>query len=215
MVDFRARKLGEPVLLTWRTESETNLKHFEVERSLDQANWSDIGIVSGAGNTTVPQNYRMLDHTWPQTAHLMYYRLKMVDLDGSHTFSEIRTVRTEGAPFGILVWPNPSQGDLYIEAGEETNAALYDLQGKKVWEAHADGGSFHLKHKLAQWYLPTHPPQPIWNSPGEIDRPIKADTSHLFSESRQGPTKHFLFRPVYNSIEQYCLEKTSLKTLTS
>ncbi len=149
LADFQARKVGEPILLTWQTASEINLRHFEVQRSIDQTNWSSIGTVPGFGNTTDPQSYRMQDPDWPQKATQIYYRLKMVDLDGSHTYSEIRVVQPDWSS-NLLVWPNPGTGNFFIETGERTNAQLYDLKGKLIWEEDAATGSFHIQENLAR-----------------------------------------------------------------
>lgn len=150
LLDFQARRLGETVLLNWNTATEVNLSHFEIMRSKDQVNWTNIGVVSAYGNTTALQSYRLIDSDPPELSPLIYYRLKSIDRDGSHTYSEIRTISMDATSPDVVIWPNPSNGVFHIETGESANAMLYDSRGKLVWKAHSASGNFILEKDLPQ-----------------------------------------------------------------
>jgi len=77
--------------LTWTTSTETNNKYFEVERSDDGSNFSYLGRVEGALNSTVEKRYSFKDE---KPLSSCYYRLKQVDAHGFITYSRIiRIVR--------------------------------------------------------------------------------------------------------------------------
>jgi hypothetical protein len=70
----------------WSTSSEKNSNHFSVEKSTDGINFYEIGNVSAAGNSFDIRNYEFEDRNFNQSC---YYRLKIVDKDGSFQYSKI------------------------------------------------------------------------------------------------------------------------------
>ncbi|MBI4947188.1 MAG: T9SS type A sorting domain-containing protein [Bacteroidetes bacterium] len=118
----------------WSTASEINNDYFAIERSKDGTNFSQIGTVKGAGNSSVTLNYTFYDHE-PYSG-LSYYRLKQFDYNGAFTYSQIRAVYI-GTLNLITIYPNPStDGSIqYIiasEDGGELSVKVYDIIGRKV-----------------------------------------------------------------------------------
>lgn len=96
LISFTGKKVQQGVLLKWKTANEKAFSHFEVERSpltlgggITSEKFIKIGIK--AGNAS--ENYEFLDSTPPLGAGGLY-RLKMVDLDGSASYSKIISVDT-------------------------------------------------------------------------------------------------------------------------
>lgn len=73
--------------VNWVTASEINSDFFGVERSYDGAIFEQIGQVKASGNTTTPVAYTYKDEDGRFGER--FYRLKMVDLDGSFANSYI------------------------------------------------------------------------------------------------------------------------------
>jgi len=95
-VSFTAvRSDNEDVTLDWTTVSETSNSHFDVERSLDGAQWTTIGTVA-AGAVNVENNYNFNDAM--ASANEISYRLRQVDIDGNAQYS--RTVTVAGTAAG-------------------------------------------------------------------------------------------------------------------
>jgi hypothetical protein len=116
---FEVSKLDRTVMLDWTTSSEVNGSHFEIERSQDFSSWTNIGTVKAVGESSTEQKYNFLDEALPLNTREdhknFYYRLKMVDNDGSHEFSEIRSVRFDfDAEANFLIYPNPSINEVYV-----------------------------------------------------------------------------------------------------
>jgi len=90
LVDFSATERSGRTLLQWSTATEINSNHFDVERSTDGQNFDKIATVASNGNTNVLINYQTTDN-FPSLG-VNYYRLKMVDNDGSYQYSKTVSV---------------------------------------------------------------------------------------------------------------------------
>ena len=90
LANFEVMKSGTKALLNWTTLSEVNSSHFDVQRSQDGINWQNISVVVSHGNSNDINNYVLTDDQ-PHNG-VNYYRLKMVDLDESYEFSDIKSV---------------------------------------------------------------------------------------------------------------------------
>lgn len=88
IVSFQGQIEGHDNQLSWTTESEQNNDYFQLEHSLDGVNWTVLAKISGAGNSTETQNYRVI-HTTPDEV-VNYYTLHQIDYDGEiETFTTI------------------------------------------------------------------------------------------------------------------------------
>lgn len=105
--------LAEPLYnkLYWITASEHDNDHFTLEKSLDMAAWSVIGIVDGAGDSQVTQHYDHLDHDI--SAPVSYYRLRQTDLNGAPTYAPVVVVSRNDIEL-IDIHPNPSVGEVVV-----------------------------------------------------------------------------------------------------
>jgi len=122
------------VALSWETQQESNSNHFAVQRCSDGVSWQTIGMVQAAGSSPTLRSYAYLDKE-PQPA-LDYYRLQLVDNDGSMTYSEVKLVsRSTGNT--IHVFPNPASDRIEISFGSAglpgiVGIRLLDLQGRSL-----------------------------------------------------------------------------------
>ncbi|MFL5752085.1 MAG: glycine-rich domain-containing protein, partial [Bacteroidia bacterium] len=108
LVKFDATKNNKQVDLYWKTSSEENCSHFTVQRSLDGANFEDIGFVKAAGNSNVPLEYYFTDES-PSMSGVSYYRLKQTDFNGEESVSSMKVVEFEhNSKENFIVYPNPS-----------------------------------------------------------------------------------------------------------
>jgi hypothetical protein len=81
--------------LKWSTETETNLSHFIVERSVDGTNFSDAALVFAYGNTSAKSDYAFADNISKLQSTVVYYRITSIGADGKNQYSDIRIIRTE------------------------------------------------------------------------------------------------------------------------
>jgi hypothetical protein len=112
-VNLTAALNGNDVLLKWKTETEVNSDHFDIERSIDGRNFNVIGMKAAAGNSTTTINYDQVDPGMNASAY--YYRLKLVDADGRFTYSNIAVVRKAGNIKTVKMFPNPASSQVNLE----------------------------------------------------------------------------------------------------
>ena len=92
--------------LSWTTQQELGMSHFEVERSADGLHWTAIGRVTARGNSPVPTDYVYTDES-PLTG-ANYYRIRMVNVDDISGLTKIKVVRLLQVK-GISVFPVPAR----------------------------------------------------------------------------------------------------------
>ena len=110
---FTGKVSGVDNVLDWTTASERNTAFFALERSIDGNDFRQIAQVAAVGNSTALNNYTNTDKNAPTYA---YYRLRMVDVDGTYEFSN--TVYLEHRKGGLTidnVYPIPTDGLLMVE----------------------------------------------------------------------------------------------------
>ena len=106
LLNFEAQTQIEGIALTWETQQEINVEEFEVERSIDNVNFTKVASYKAANTGEL---YRHIDR-FP-AAGVNYYRLKQVEQDGSSEYSSV--VSAEWSQEGnISVYPNPSVNGL-------------------------------------------------------------------------------------------------------
>jgi hypothetical protein len=104
LVSFSGERNGEINTLDWATATEINTHYFSVEKSEDGNNFEEFQQVLAAGNSSQILNYHTIDVT---PYNNMYYRLKLVDLNGMHGYSEIIQVTTSQSN-EFEIYPNPA-----------------------------------------------------------------------------------------------------------
>ena len=134
-LSFDAKRANERVNLTWVTASEINNSHFEVERSVDNNRFEQVGTVKGNGTTSMMNTYKMVDNIKTiinSNATTVYYRLKQVDYDGEFAYTPTVTVslNEKGSATAVLN-PNPFKDAFTVEVTESaaTTAEVYLLDG--------------------------------------------------------------------------------------
>jgi uncharacterized protein YjiK len=119
-------------LLNWATTEETNSESFQVERSEDGKSWKQIGALAAQGESSVLKNYEFADPSPLKGGN--YYRLKMVDKDGTFSYSRIRF--GEFGKRNEPVYPNPASQNLFFTNYEEIqDVVIYNSIGMKVLHA--------------------------------------------------------------------------------
>jgi hypothetical protein len=97
--------------LFWTTSSEVDVDYFKIEKSSDTKSWQEIGIVK-ASNLLTGKSYSFDDYT--MRSPILFYRLKIIDLDGSYEYSDIIYLRNDNPELEINISPNPTSGLLNL-----------------------------------------------------------------------------------------------------
>lgn len=135
---FTATPDKQQVHLAWEAATETNLATYELQRSADARNYSKIAEKKAKGNN----GSNIYSHDDPDVLPntIYYYRLKMVDQDGSFAFSPVRTAMI-GGDAEVKVVPNPVAGHFALsitaDSDGEASVEILNANGQRV-----GGGSF-------------------------------------------------------------------------
>lgn len=140
------------IQLDWSTEEEDDLAHFEVERSLDNSQFNFLAQVSAQGNSQLIQDYQLDDYEVLPNVNY-YYRLRLVNNDGSFSYSPTVVARLYGetAEENIRIFPNPASGNAQIDilSSQERDLQIrvFDAIGQLIYEQDAQT---QIGHQLIQ-----------------------------------------------------------------
>jgi hypothetical protein len=127
---FNASLTDRKVQLVWTSLNEQNVDGFEVERSNDGRNFASVGKVKASNRSEAA--YTFADHA--PLAGLSYYRLKMIDNDGSVKYSSVVTIDNRKT-VSANVFPNPTTGNLGVTHPKATTGArisIMSAEGRQV-----------------------------------------------------------------------------------
>ncbi|MEI7978717.1 MAG: T9SS type A sorting domain-containing protein [Bacteroidota bacterium] len=138
LTTFNGKLVNADAILNWNTASEINANSFVVERSIDGVNFEGLGKVKAAGNSSSLKSYKYADVNALALVNkfsVVYYRLKMVDNDGSFEYSKTIEVKTDAdTKESVKVNPNPFTNELTvsIETLVDSKATLevVDINGR-------------------------------------------------------------------------------------
>lgn len=130
---------GEVVNLTWQTSSESNSSYFIIEKSTDNRNFISVGTVNAAGTSSGLRNYSYTDDKPAYFDKSTFYRLILVDKDGTKKYSGVVSVivKAKGS-FVRKIYPNPviagdnMQVELVANKDQSVNIELISIKGRKV-----------------------------------------------------------------------------------
>lgn len=132
-----AVNLGTANQVSWTTLDEAANDEFIVERSRDGIDFRPIGNQKTDG---IAKGYRFSD-TKPY-AGKNYYRLQLRNGDGTTAYSTVVSANLPQDKPGILCYPNPFERGLSVVIPPAASAvvlSLYDLTGRRVWNAVQSG----------------------------------------------------------------------------
>lgn len=135
-------------LLHWKTIDEIGFSHFLLQRSSAETpnDWALVGRVNASAGTHSAEQkiYQLLDE---QPHRHNFYRLKMVDQDGSFSYGPIVSLFKDYQGSRLEIWPNPNQGIFTIRSGNPENLL------KKVEIFTVDGRPVHLGEQIGESQL--------------------------------------------------------------
>jgi hypothetical protein len=89
LTNFSVKSQDGNVVVSWQTSSETDVKDFVIQRSSVKGGWVDIATIEPEAD----HSYEYVDQSaYKTTDAIYYYQLKIVDYNGSVSYSNKETV---------------------------------------------------------------------------------------------------------------------------
>lgn len=163
LTNFTGNKSGDVNNLQWTTANETNNAGFELQRSINGADFTTITKIASKadnGNSTNSLNYSYSDKTPLKGTN--YYRLYQLDKDGKGSYSKVVAIKnsTKGVEISN-VYPNPAKDNISLTinslAKNQYTISIYDLVGKEIARKSIDvNGSMNVQFNTSNFAKGTY-----------------------------------------------------------
>lgn len=140
LTSFIASRSENQTKLVWNTSLEVNSHLFIVERSIDAENYEEVGVIAAKGNSNTLSQYTWVDLN-PAINENNYYRLKLVDKDGSFEYSAIQIVSymdglVQNTALVSSVYPIPAKDKISAKFSNDLKGnvtyGIFDITGNTV-----------------------------------------------------------------------------------
>lgn len=131
LISFTAIKKDNNNLISWTTSNESYLNKFEIQRSYDAVQFVSVGSVNSRNNSGI-NAYSFTDFGSSTASN--YYRLKIVNKDGSYSFSKIIVINNKIIT-SLSLCPNPANDYIAVkfsELNENSFLNIYTSDGRLV-----------------------------------------------------------------------------------
>ena len=128
LINFTATQLENTIQFNWQVANEVNVLHYEIQESSNGINFTTSAIINA--NQQIKYNY--LYHQ--NVLQTQYYRLKVIDKDGSCIYSNIIVLKPTDK-INITLYPNPAKDFITLSVNKlSTNnyVLITNMNGKVV-----------------------------------------------------------------------------------
>ncbi len=120
---FNGAIVNKTAKLIWTSSNEVDAKSFSIEASTDRKSFTSVGSVDA-------KNVKGLNSYEFETAAPIattYYRLKLIDKNGSFTYSSIVVLNASVATKKIAIFPNPATNYITLSHTQATAGAIVKI----------------------------------------------------------------------------------------
>ncbi len=134
LTSFTGKAVDKSVILAWNTASEVNNDSFDVQHSADGKIFTSIGMIKGAGNSSIPKNYFLTDEN--PFAGTNYYKLVQHDFDGKTFSTNVISVDSKIIASQLSAYVSTLEVNIILSSPIKTKGKLhlFDISGKKLAE---------------------------------------------------------------------------------
>ena len=140
LLSFNGAYKNNSTLLNWAAENQINFDHYEIERSGDGTSFTGIASKTATqNNSSAREQYQYTDNIAAVSGNVFFYRLKMVDANGTFKYSNVIMIRKDQKSIiGMSINPNPvisgGMATVRFEAGTSSTVEfkVVDMSGRVV-----------------------------------------------------------------------------------
>lgn len=122
---------GKDAVLEWEMTEEHSLESFSIERSLDGRGFQRVGLYSATDDFNT--RYTLTDTAVP-AGRALYYRLRVLELNGSSRYSRTLSLRrAPDVPLPLSLSPNPARSTLRVSGFYEPGSIrIFSADGRLI-----------------------------------------------------------------------------------
>ncbi len=157
LISFSGKHEEQHNLITWTTVYESNLASYELLRSETGADFYPVALITAKASEEQRYTYLFQDNEIQATAGGYYYRLKMIDIDGSYTFSRIIYIQHPSQLAGLilqncqtLITASTVDYELVSDTERNVTVTLIDRMGNTIrqWSRYLGKGTNTIQDEL-------------------------------------------------------------------
>ena len=119
LITFVGQLQDNTAHLQWAADNEQNFSHYELQRSTNGKDFTKVTDQKAKGGSS-KNNYSYDDDvsnisSQPHYENRLYYRLEMIDNDGTFKYSNIVLITPNNKSQTIAIFPNPAKDIVYIQ----------------------------------------------------------------------------------------------------
>jgi hypothetical protein len=133
---FNGNKDQNRIALVWESAQELNLKSYDIEQqNMETGAWIKKGTVNANGGSLATK-YRFDDIPLASKTDYLFYRLKMIEVDGKVTYSNIIRINFSKSIAVLTIMPNPVvNGSLRfaitgLSNNQKADVSIIDFNGR-------------------------------------------------------------------------------------
>ncbi|MCF1716234.1 T9SS type A sorting domain-containing protein [Flavihumibacter sp. RY-1] len=120
--NFSAKWEKNQVVLKWTAAVEQNFSHFAIERSVNGEEFKEVALYFTEGDPRLKCSYAYTDKFLPNKNKFLYYRLRLINKDGTIQYSSPQQVSLEAAEtMRLRLYPNPVQRTVVAAIPQQWN----------------------------------------------------------------------------------------------
>jgi len=125
------------VIVGWQISTEKDIKTYVVERSFDGAGFSAVATITSSSSNDPANDYSYTDAPPDNNAKVLYYRIRVVDLDGNYRFSQTISVIPPIRTIAPAIIPNPVTTSATLsfmnDRDRVVSIRLRNISGNVIW----------------------------------------------------------------------------------
>ncbi len=142
LASFDGKEINKKVNLFWKTTNEINTEKFEVLKSINGIDFVKIGEKAATNNINGAE-YSFVEEETLTSKQKVYYRLRVLDFNGSFEFSDILAFQKNEQHKPILQ-NNPFTNEIKVQLPlsiKKVEYIIYDAAGSRVYKKNGNQNS--------------------------------------------------------------------------
>ena len=135
LVDFEIQKSNNKIKLNWQTTNEVNISHYNIQRASNLSSEFNSFITIGSLKSldNISNKYFFEDELKNINYNNIFYRLEIIELDGSIKYSNIKKVLISTLIDQYKIYPNPATNYINVIGDGISKVNIKDITGRILY----------------------------------------------------------------------------------